>query len=153
VQDDLGVEEVYRMVLLTFSRQGLRPKYDLTLLRRLDAAARQFGSCRILHAQDAQGNIHAGIYIVWDESSAYYLLGGADPRFRTSGAHSLLMWEAIRFASTVSRSFDFEGSMVEPIERFFRSFGARQVPYFHVTRMSRRMRALTSACELVGALL
>jgi len=30
--------------------------------------------------------------------------------------------------------FDFEGSMIEPVERFFRSFGAQRVPYFGITK-------------------
>jgi hypothetical protein len=28
--------------------------------------------------------------------------------------------------------FDFEGSMIEPIERVFRGFGAIQIPYLQV---------------------
>jgi hypothetical protein len=43
------------------------------------------------------------------------------------------MWEAIKFASTVTESFDFEGSMIEPVERFFRAFGARQTSYHTVS--------------------
>jgi phosphatidate phosphatase APP1 len=35
--------------------------------------------------------------------------------------------------------FDFEGSMIEPIERFFRGFGAVQTPYFHVSRSSSKL--------------
>ena len=72
---------------------------------------------------DSQGRIHAASYFVYDEKCCYYLIGGGDPELRTSGASSLLMWEGIKFASTVSGSFDFEGSMIEPIERFFRAFG------------------------------
>ena len=34
----------------------------------------------------------------------------------------------------VTRRFDFEGSMLQPVERFFRAFGARQVQYPHVSR-------------------
>src|SRR5262245_26720571 len=55
---------------------------------------------------------------------------------------SLLIWEAIQFSAKVTKRFDFEGSMVESIERFFRAFGARQVPYFSVKKVSsRRLRA------------
>jgi hypothetical protein len=88
----------------------------------------------MLFAQDAQGRLHAAAYIVWDEQAAYYLMGGADPELRTSGATSLLMWEAIKFASTVTQTFDFEGSMIESIERFFRAFGAKQKRYFRVSK-------------------
>ena len=63
---------------------------------------------------------------------AYYLQGGNHPDLRNSGAASLVMWEAIQFASTVTQQFNFAGSMIPSIERFFRGFGATQVPYFSI---------------------
>jgi hypothetical protein len=33
--------------------------------------------------------------------------------------------------------FDFEGSMIAPINRFFRAFGGRQAPYLRVSRATR----------------
>jgi hypothetical protein len=97
-------------------------------VQRIEAACRERAQSRILIAEDAQGRAHAGCYLVWDSESAYYLLGGGDPELRNSGAMSLVMWEAIRFSAEVSDSFDFEGSMIESIERFFRAFGALQTP-------------------------
>jgi hypothetical protein len=61
------------------------------------------------------------------------------------------MWEAVQFAATVTRKFDFEGSMMEPVERFFRAFGARQFPYFHVTKSSPRMKFLQAGKDLMRA--
>ena len=61
-------------------------------------------------------------------------MGGTDQSKRNSGANSLCMWEAIKFASTVTGRFDFEGSMLEPVERFFRAYGAVQKPYFRITK-------------------
>src|SRR5260370_7073664 len=103
-------------------------------------------------AEGPEGRIHAAVYIIWDDRSAYYLMGAADPELRNSGATSLLLWEAIQFAATVTRSFDFEGSMIESIERFFRAFGAKQKPYFHISRMIPLMASLPGfahpACPL-----
>ena len=79
-------------------------------------------------------------------------MGGADPELRNSGATSLLMWEAIQFAATVTKKFDFEGSMIESVERFVRAFGARQIPYFQITRMSRRMKLLMTGRDALKAL-
>lgn len=59
-------------------------------------------------------------------------MGGGDPDLRNSGATSLCIWEAILFASTIVKKFDFEGSMIESIEKFFRAFGASQTPYFEI---------------------
>jgi hypothetical protein len=152
VRENLEVDEFIRLNSLTFSRQGLRPPYPPDLVRRLDAACAERGRRKIIFAEDASGRVHAAVYVIWDEDSAYNLMLGSDPELRGSGASSLVMWSAIQYASTVTRSFDFEGSMIESVERSFRSFGARQVPYFHVSRMSRRMNLLDAGRRLLRAL-
>lgn len=128
VEDDLT--EFYRLNKMTFSRQNENPSYSFDLLQRMDTACSNHKCRKIWAALDHKGRKHAVLYLVWDQFSAYYLMGGSDPELRTSGASSLLMWKAIQYASTVTDRFDFEGSMIEPIERFVRGFGARQTPYF-----------------------
>ena len=152
VRTDLDIERFLEINALTFQRQGQNLPYSRELVRRLDAACAERQARRIFFAEDAQSLIHAAIYLVWDENSAYYLMGGGDPELRNSGATSLLMWTAIQFAATVTQKFDFEGSMIEPVERFFRAFGARQQPYFQVTRLSRRLKLLGAGRDLVKAL-
>jgi hypothetical protein len=133
----------------TYARQGLQPTDDTNLLRRLYAAAQAANAGQCFAAQGADGNVNAAAVLVWDQRRAYYLAGGGDPELRTSGATSLLMWHMIQFAAARSAAFDFEGSHVEPIERFFRAFGARQMCYHQITKMPRWMRA---ALVLAGKL-
>ena len=150
VRTDLGVDVFLRLNTQTFERQGKVLPYSKNLVARLDDACVEKHARRIFIAEDAQGRVHAGIYLVWDQNSAYYLMGGGDPELRKSGATSLCMWEAIKFASTVSKSFDFEGSMIEPIERFIRAFGAEQTPYFAVSHTpSELIRAAMFARDLL----
>ncbi|WP_137807894.1 GNAT family N-acetyltransferase [Pseudomonas sp. G(2018)] len=134
VRTDLTAEDFFNLNNLVFERQGMKIPYSLDLVKRIDDACAGRSSRAILIAEDEDGRRHAGVYMVWDEHSAYYLMGGADPELRNSGASSLCMWEAIKLATTVTTRFDFEGSMLEPVERFFRAFGASQVPYFTVTK-------------------
>jgi hypothetical protein len=94
----------------------------------------------MLFARDDLDRVHAVSYAVWDRNAAFYLLGGGDPELRNSGASSLLMWELMMRARAEADVFDFEGSMLKPVERFFRAFGARQTPYLRVSRVSRRAR-------------
>lgn len=135
------LDEFLRLNDKTFARQGRSRPYTDDYVRRIDEACAARGCRRIFVARDPEGRAHAGVYIIWDEESAYYLMGGGDPELRNSGATSLCMWEAIRFASGVTRRFDFEGSMMEPVERFFRAFGAEQTPYFNVSRTPSRLLA------------
>ncbi|MGH3457719.1 GNAT family N-acetyltransferase [Aeromicrobium sp.] len=145
---DATLDELLSLNVMTFARQGLDQPYSTEYVERLDAACQKHDCRRIIIARDSQGRPHAGVYVVWDRDSAYYLMGAGDPDLRSSGAASLCMWEAIRSASTVSKSFNFEGSMIEPIERFFRGFGARQTPYFQVSRFS--SKAIRTAAVLSG---
>ncbi len=85
-----------------------------------------------LNAIDDNGNIHASCLFVWDSLYCYYLFGAAAPEYKTSGALSLLMWEGIQLAKSRHVDFNFEGSMIKPVERFFRNFGGIQMPYFRI---------------------
>ncbi len=133
VQND-DIDQFLKLNEMTFSRQGKKFPYRSSIVRKLDMACQQRQCRKILFAQDKKNQSHAAIYIVWDDNSTYYLMGGADPSLRNSGASSLLIWEAIKFASTVSKSFDFEGSMIEPVEHFFRAFGSIQKPFSVISK-------------------
>ncbi len=134
VDHDFPLDELLRLDAQTYARQGLKLPHSHEILRRLDAACAARGARRILGAVDADGRTHAALYVAWDERTLYALMSARDPELQAVGANTLLYWEAIRLASEVSRVFDFEGSMVEPIEHYFRGFGGRQTP----TSASRR---------------
>jgi hypothetical protein len=88
---------------------------------------------------------------VWDEQSAYGLFSGIDPALRNSGGASLCMWSLIKHASTVTKKFDFSGSMMEPVERFLRSFGATQVPYSNISKTPSRLLRMRQFLRSVQA--
>lgn len=146
---DIDIESFYDLYKKTFLRQKMRVPHSKKIIFRVDKACRSRNTSKIIGAQDNAGRIHAAHYIIWDPHSAYYLMGGSDPELRNSGANSLCMWEAIRFASKVTQKFDFEGSMIEPIERFFRGFGAKQIPYFRITSETKRMIRLRALKSLI----
>ena len=144
VRDSEDIDGFIDLNEMVFLRLGRTLPYSRGVVTRLDKACRQRGVRKIWVAANEENRVHAAIYVVWDESSAYYLMGGAVPELRKTGASSLLLWEAIRHASSVTREFDFEGSMVKSIEHFFRSFGARQTPYFSVSYTQSRLLRLKS---------
>jgi hypothetical protein len=145
VVDDLGVDRFYDVLSKTYARQGLPTPRSLAEVERLEEACSLRGAGTMLYARDDAGRIHAVVWVVWDRHAAYYLLAGAEPELRTSGASSLLVWEAIMRAREVAEVFDFHGSMVQPVERFMRGFGGRQTPYMSVTRIGPAVRMALAA--------
>lgn len=136
VQETDDLDELYRVCSLIFGNRELSTPFPIDLLRRIDAEASKRGCRRILLAKDAKGVSHAAVYMVWDDNTAHYILGGSDPTHRDSGAPSLALWRAIEEASRLGRAFNFEGSMIESIEQYFRGFGGEPIPYFHITKVN-----------------
>jgi hypothetical protein len=152
VRCDLGLDKLIEIKDMAFARQGLQSSYTYEFVSKVDAACVAHNARKMFFAEDAQGRIHAALYLVWDPDSAYYILGGQDPSLRNSEANSLIIWEAIKFASTVTKVFDFEGSPIERIERFFRSFSPVQTPYYEITKMSRKMKLAHHSSQLIKAI-
>jgi hypothetical protein len=130
--DDLQL--MYELNERTFKRQGMKCPFSLALVERIHSACQANAGCRILVANDGSGNLHACDYMVYDKRCAVSLIQGADPQFRKGGAQRLLDWESINFAATVSKRFDFEGSVLPGVEPYNRGFGAKQMPYFSIWR-------------------
>lgn len=124
--DNFGIKEFYEVNKKTFDRQGMDMPYTLDFLTELDETLAKNNSRKMLFALNEDKRIVAGVYLIYDENSTYYLMGGADPEYRNTGAQTFLIWEGIKFASSVSKKFDFEGSMIKSIESSFREFGGRQ---------------------------
>jgi len=77
----------------------------------------------------------ATCFCIYDGKTVYYLLGGYDSQNRHKGAGALAIWKSVEKAESMNRQvFDFEGSMVPWIERYFRGFGGSLTPYHTINR-------------------
>lgn len=129
----------------TYMAQKRKNLVDSDLVERVVDASITHNAGHMIYAEDSEGEIHSYAYLIYDENVCYYILGGSDPKYRSDGSQSLVLWEAIKFASKVSRAFDFEGSMVETIEKFFRQFGCTPCVYYEIRKIS----MLSEVFELV----
>lgn len=97
----------------------------------------KLSKCGLLHKKaviDNDGNVHAVAAIIYDSKSANLILNGSDPQFRKYGGNVMIIDNMINFAKSNSGIFDFEGSMHQRIESFYRGFGAELVSYFTVNK-------------------
>lgn len=144
---DLDAQVLIDLVTATYARQGLDLFVEPSLVKRVHAAGLAHDAARQIVAVDRNGRALAAALVVWDANTAYYLIGGRADHDGPD-AMPLVLWDAVKVAAKVSVRFDFEGSMIEGIEQFFRGFGARPEPYSFLTRASRRMKLLLMAQDL-----
>lgn len=133
---ETDVDILYRLIEITFENQNRKSPDSRLLIRDIVEECEKRKHGRMFIARDSNGNIQVAAYLVFDEKVAYALLSGSDPRYRGSEAKSLVYWEEIKYAATVSKAFDFEGSMIEGIENIIRQFGGHQVINYRVSRSS-----------------
>ena len=108
--------------------------YSKELFMSIYEKSKERHQSKLITAFDDKENMHAGIFLVWDKQTAYYLLSTINQEFKSSGAYTFLMWKAIRNISKKVKVFDFEGSVVQSIEESYRQFGTQQVPYFNISK-------------------
>jgi hypothetical protein len=141
---DIDLDRFIRFLGQFGKGAGQQVARDPELLRRIDRSAVQREARLLTGAFDVVGNLQAAAYVVWDSRRAYYLLGASDPALRHTGAFSLVMWESIRALSGRTAVFDFEGSMLRPVELHFRGYGARQTLCLVVSKIPRPLRVFVT---------
>lgn len=132
VEFDLSAKEFYENHKFTLSKQNKVISYDFNTFEKIYNSAYANNSGKTIYAIDSSGNIHAALFVVWDEYSAYNLISTIDPDFRKSGANSLLVFEIIKYVSSKTKTFNFAGSMIESVEKSIRKFGGIQKQYYEL---------------------
>ncbi len=127
------IEEFYRLNMMTFARQKIKIPYTFEFIRNLYINCKKHNAVRMYFAK-YEGKVIAANFLVYDKNTVYYLMGGIEPSKKDLGAMDAIQFESIKFALESRRRFDFEGSMIESIEKYFRSFGAVQKPYYMITK-------------------
>lgn len=90
----------------------------------------------LLETVSPEGNLAAAAAFIPDVRNFIFFGNALAPSLRNSGAGSLLIAEAIKMASESGKFeyFDFEGSMLPPVEQYFRAFNPEGVMYLNVQR-------------------
>ncbi|MCS6992148.1 MAG: GNAT family N-acetyltransferase [Chitinophagales bacterium] len=129
-------ENLYGFTKATFDQKGINLNFTAPYVERLYQSCMQHRAGRLWHAVDDHGRVGAALFVVWDTTTAYYLLGARAPETGNTGALTFLFWHCFKQLQGQVSVFDFEGSMVPGIGRYFRSFGAHYVPYVSIRKTS-----------------
>ena len=146
--------QTINLVEKTFARQNTKV-HDQPTVSSYNEVLAERSQCKSFLAKDKDGDYIAAAYIVWDNRRSYYLLGGYDSEKSHSGALALVLWEAIEFTKQELglEEFDFEGSMVPQLERFFRGFGGQLTVRYIVTWANHFVKVPLFVRQTVGPIL
>ena len=131
---NLNIEDFYRFHMDCLHQQGKAISYSREFLLVLERKTKRLNQSQILAIRNADEQLLAAAFLVWDKHSMYYLIPCYSPLHKDSGAGALLVLEAIKLARKLGVAFDFEGSMIRGVAQHYKQFGSTPTTYYSVEK-------------------
>lgn len=132
-ESEASLAELIALAQRTYRRRGAAPPFRETRLRAALRALVDHGLGSTACVRSNDGAVAAVALTLQDQRAAFLTITGyADET--PAGATSLLLAGLIDRALAAGIDFDFEGSMIQPIEAYYRGFGGLLTPYFRIWR-------------------
>ena len=103
---NMSAEDFYRFHVQCLQEQGKQISYSREFLLVLDRKTQRLEQSQILSICNADNEVLAAAFLVWDKQSMYYLIPCYAPAHKDSGAGALLVLEAIKLARQKGVAFD-----------------------------------------------
>lgn len=123
------------MVQFTFSENQISHFFDRPMMSSLIQKSIDLNQGKIWAYYNENQQVIGAIYILEDDRKAYLLYTTKNQEGREKEAVACLIWHAIKDTIGRGKDFDFEGSMLEGVEKFFRGFGGEFVPYHEISKI------------------
>lgn len=121
----------------SFAAKKMKPNFSLNELKKIYSSGKKRDAATILLIHDTNTKkVLGGLLLIKDtfNRTAYYLLGSTYPESRDRGTQSCLLWKAIQYCFSNGLNFDFEGSVIPSIEKYFRAFNPEQYKYSIISK-------------------
>lgn len=133
-EHNMDIEEFYRFHCQCLESRKRKISYTREFLLVLERKARRAKQCEILSICNADGQVYAAAFLVWDKNYMYYLIPAYEPTYGDTGAGALLVLEAMKLARDKHVVFDFEGSMNKGTAKHYKQFGSTPITYYGVEK-------------------
>ncbi len=142
-------DDYFRLAEEHLRTKGRSVNIDFDVGKMLVYETLERGRGHILIARDDQGVADAAILCIWDSSNYFYLMSTRSMA-SNNGTVPLLIWHAVRSATSMGLIFDFDGVSSTGAILFYAGFGATVSPRYvaskaslsyRLVRQIRRMRS------------
>lgn len=115
-----------------WSRRGESDLLSVPFMERVICSAVEHGHGFLSGLRDCQGRLHGASFDVFDSNEAHALMSALD-KDHHPGTRPLLFWKSICRYASLTKVFDFEGSMDPGIAYSYELYGARPASFVRIT--------------------
>jgi hypothetical protein len=155
IRYDIRGEEFYDFMEKTYQKRNRIIFYSRQFFLRLHEAVNRHHAGKIRSAVDKNGDINAVLLAVEDALRTYTIISAHDSE-KGYDALAYLFWDVISETINQGKTFDFEGSMIHDVARFYSAFNPVKEPYFIISKHSEKMRLLQNSKDnlrIIGSML
>ncbi len=137
ISDEISIRLVtdYKLIIDLLKNTFIKNKvkHEAELIEKILFQFANANNSFAFAAYDKNEKLIASNFCLFDHNTCYYLFGGFDAEHKHHGAGVHCMWSSILQAKKLNLSvFDFEGSMLKDVEKYFREFGGTLIPYYEI---------------------
>lgn len=127
------INKVLELSGKSYARQNLAVRFNQDEAKKAFLKMAESGNAYFVTAKEKSGDISCSLGVFTYRGRAHFLISGQDREISSRGVVNLALYRALEYAKQNGiREFDFEGSFLEGVDRFFRGFGGRHQPYYEV---------------------
>ena len=139
---NIDINEFYEILYLSYKSKGIVYHHSFELICNILKSSAQNNSLITVGITNESGKLICANVLIISGNRAYYLIGASMPSFKHQGISSHCMWESIIASKCLCSIFDFEGSMIQGIEKYFRSFGSTPYIINNLTKFNNKFLRL-----------
>ncbi|MFW6347632.1 MAG: GNAT family N-acetyltransferase [Cyclonatronaceae bacterium] len=143
-------ETIHRLSALSYEANGRPHPVAAESFTRMAKATEEAGLGAGMLAFNAGGTPIASAWMLFDRHLTHNVMTGVDPDYRSANGGSVALHQALSMAMERHTTFDFNGSMAEGINTYFKSFGPVETSYTHYRAVHSRKMKLLKASGLVA---
>lgn len=133
----MDIEDFYRFHTQCLAACKRKCSFTREFLLVLERKARRAKQCQILSICNESGQVLAAAFLIWDKHYLYYLIPAFDPAFGDSGASTLLVLEAMKFAREKQVRFEFGAPTDKDEIQSVKQFGPTEMVHYSVEKSYR----------------
>lgn len=142
-KNKLSIDKYREFIIEAYQSMGRTVSYEKDKFKKLIEILQMKGACEIRSVLNQKNEI-VFVCIILQDENRYYQQFNTQMQGKDMEASSLAIYDAINSAVRNGKIYDFEGSMIYGVCKFYASFNPLWEPYHFISRYSRKYKIINS---------
>lgn len=153
VRSGSDIQSYYALFEKTFAKQNAPTPVSRAFIERMTKMVLSEDRGEILFAETPKGETVSAIITVWDNKRAHGWSAASDPKYKDTGAHSLVLYKSLEKAYDRGfAEFNLMAGNMPQLVAFYSKYQPKLIPYFSVKKANTKARIMAGFNGMVKSM-